>query len=174
MSGGRASYLPGTSAPAAWIAKLTLHGLVVAGTALAAIGAANFARPPGPGNSYSDDLHLLEAGYVLLLLALLALVAIAAVAAVALARRRGAGGDGDDGRGPGTLVRWALGALGFVACRVVYGFVYAFGHYPKLSPIDGVFAVKLVLIFLVQLLAVLCLVAGGMMFRPGKAIPADV
>jgi hypothetical protein len=143
---------------------------IVSGTALAAVGAASFTRPPGPSNNYADDLHLLEAGYVLLLLALLSLFAFAIYAALRLKRE---GFAGRPGAGPLLLARVTLLALCFVAARVIYGFVYAFGHDPKLSSISGIFVVKFVLIFLVQLLAMLCLVVGGLMFKVGKAVPGN-
>jgi len=150
--------------------KLLLHMLIVAGTALAAVGAASFTRPPGPSNNYADDLHLLEAGYVLLLFVLLSLFAFAIYTALRLARDSFADRPGP---GPLLLAHVTLLALCFVAARVIYGFVYAFGHYPKLSPINGIFVVKFVLIFLVQLLAVLCLVVGGLMFKVGKSVPRN-
>jgi hypothetical protein len=141
---------------------------IVAGTALAAVGAASFTRPPSASNNYSSDLHLLEAGYVLLLLALVALFLFALGTLVRLVRspRGAAAEEKRRGRGPVVLALATLVALCFVAARVIYGFVYAFGHDPKLSPISGVFVVKLVLIFLVQLLAVICLITGGLLFRP--------
>lgn len=56
-------------------------------------------------------------------------------------------------------------ALPFIVIRATYGIVYSFNHSSTVSPITGVFAVKLVLIFLVQLLAVIALVIGGIMTR---------
>lgn len=63
------------------------------------------------------------------------------------------------------LLAWAVLALPFTATRAVCSVVYSFDASPFVNPITGVFAVKLVLIFLVQLLATLCLVAGGVMTR---------
>jgi hypothetical protein len=169
----RAACVPGGGSALLWALKALLHAPIVAGTALAAVGAASFTRPPSASNNYADDLHLLEAGYVLLLFALVALFVFGLATVVRLARSRGGAGAGKrDGKGPLLLVRLTLLALCFVAARVIYGFVYAFGHDPKLSPISGVFVVKFVLIFLVQLLAVICLITGGLMFRPGK-VPDD-
>jgi hypothetical protein len=170
---GRAACVPGGNTARLWVLKVFLHAPIVAGTALAAVGAASFTRPPSPSNNYSDDLHLLEAGYVLLLLVLVALFVFGLVTMVRLVRSRGGGGVGKPGRGPLLLVQLTLLALCFVAARVIYGFVYAFGHDPKLSPISGVFVVKFVLIFLVQLLAVICLITGGLIFRPVKVVPTD-
>jgi hypothetical protein len=63
------------------------------------------------------------------------------------------------------LLAGAVLALPFTATRAVYSVVYSFDPSPSVNPITGVFAVKLVLIFLVQLLATLCLVVGGAMTR---------
>jgi hypothetical protein len=63
------------------------------------------------------------------------------------------------------LLYFAMLALPFTAIRVTYGVVYSFDHSSTVSPVTGVFAVKLVLIFLVQLLAVLALAIGGIMTR---------
>jgi hypothetical protein len=109
---------------------------------------------------------------VLLLLVLIALFVFGIGTALRLGRRR-VGGAERVGGGPMLLAWLTVLALCFTGARVVYGFIYAFGHDPKLSPISGVFVVKFVLIFLVQLLAVICLIAGGMMFRPGKVVPVD-
>jgi hypothetical protein len=63
------------------------------------------------------------------------------------------------------LLAWAVLALPFTATRAVYSVVYSFDASPCVNPITGVFAVRIVLIFLVQLLATLCLVVGGAMTR---------
>lgn len=63
------------------------------------------------------------------------------------------------------LLAWVVLALPFTATRAVYSVVYSFGASPSVNPITGFFAAKLVLIFLVQLLATLCLVVGGAMTR---------
>src|SRR5947209_1886003 len=56
-------------------------------------------------------------------------------------------------------------ALPFTAIRATYGIVYSFDHSPTVNPVTSIFAVKLVLIFLVQLLAVIALVIGGVLTR---------
>jgi hypothetical protein len=63
------------------------------------------------------------------------------------------------------LLYYAMLALPFTAIRAIYSVVYSFDSSPTINPITGVFAVKLVLIVLVQLLAVLFLVVGGLMAR---------
>jgi hypothetical protein len=56
-------------------------------------------------------------------------------------------------------------ALPFTGIRAIYSVVYAFDTSPAVNPITGVFAVKFVLVFLVQLLAVLFLAVGGIVTR---------
>lgn len=63
------------------------------------------------------------------------------------------------------LLYSAMLALPFTAIRAIYSVFYSFDSSPKVNPITGVFAIKLVLIVLVQLLAVLSLVVGGVMTR---------
>ncbi|ETI29390.1 hypothetical protein G647_01843 [Cladophialophora carrionii CBS 160.54] len=53
----------------------------------------------------------------------------------------------------------------FIGVRAVYSVVYAFDHTESLSPFTGSFVVRLVLIFLVQLLAALSLVAVAFLTR---------
>jgi hypothetical protein len=63
------------------------------------------------------------------------------------------------------LLYSAVFSLPFITIRAIYSVVYSFDTSPSVNPITGVFAVKLVLIFLVQLLATLCIVVGGVMTR---------
>lgn len=63
------------------------------------------------------------------------------------------------------LLYFTVPALLFTLIRAAYTLVYSFDHSPSVSPVTGTFAVKFVLIFLVQLLAVLCLIAGGLVTR---------
>lgn len=63
------------------------------------------------------------------------------------------------------LTYFALIAIVFALVRVIYSVVYAFNRSPSLSPLTATFAVRFLLIFLVQLLAALCLVVGGVISR---------
>ncbi|EXJ59764.1 hypothetical protein A1O7_03911 [Cladophialophora yegresii CBS 114405] len=60
-----------------------------------------------------------------------------------------------------------VSACAFIGVRAVYSVVYAFDHTNSLSPFTGSFVVKLVLIFLAQLLAALSLVAVAFLTRDG-------
>ena len=63
------------------------------------------------------------------------------------------------------LLYFTTPAALFTLVRAAYTVVYAFDRSPKVSPTTGTFSVKFVLIFLVQLIAALCLVMGGIMTR---------
>ncbi|KAF4948542.1 hypothetical protein FSARC_13714 [Fusarium sarcochroum] len=70
----------------------------------------------------------------------------------------------------GTVMLLAAGVgIPFQFIRVVHSMTYAFERVPSMDPIMGVFAVKLILIFLTQLAVVLSLVAGGWLSKdPGE------
>ncbi|KAJ4252902.1 hypothetical protein NW762_010808 [Fusarium torreyae] len=62
----------------------------------------------------------------------------------------------------GTVMLLAAGiGLPFQFIRLVHSLTYAFERELAMDPVMGVFATKLILIFLTQLAVVLCLVAGG-------------
>ncbi len=63
------------------------------------------------------------------------------------------------------LLYFVTPAALFAIVRAVYTVVYSFDRSPRVSPWTGTFAVKFVLIFLVQLIAALCLVVGGVVTR---------
>ena len=56
-------------------------------------------------------------------------------------------------------------ALVFLGIRTAYALVYSFDHSSKVSPITAGFGVKFALIFLVQLLAAVCLIGAGLVTR---------
>jgi hypothetical protein len=60
-----------------------------------------------------------------------------------------------------------VAACGFIGVRAIYTVVYAFDHTSSLSPFTGSFVVKLIPIFLVQLLAALSLVMVAFQTRNG-------
>ena len=63
------------------------------------------------------------------------------------------------------LLYFGMPAALFTLVRAVYTVLYSFDRSPKVSPVTGTFAVKVVLIFLVQLIATLCLTVGGVVTR---------
>ncbi|KAL6240832.1 hypothetical protein RBB50_012247 [Rhinocladiella similis] len=52
-----------------------------------------------------------------------------------------------------------------VGARCIYSVVYAFDHSPSVNPITGSFAIKVILVFLVQLVAVVALLIVGFVTR---------
>jgi membrane-associated HD superfamily phosphohydrolase len=131
--------------------------MVVTGIVLAAIGGSNLAKPEDEKNDYNKDHSLQKCGYVVLLLAVLLLVAYSTMLLVRLRSQR------TQRKSSGTmLLYFTLAALVFGVIRVAYGLASAVSGSPELSPVTGTFAVKFVLIFLVQLIATVLLVIGGL------------
>ena len=69
------------------------------------------------------------------------------------------------GYGPKIIVTGVLGAVTMLFARIIYSIVYGFTLKPSLSPFTGSLAVKVVLIFMVQLLAALCIGTVGFITR---------
>lgn len=134
---------------------------VVGGTVLAAIGGSNLAKPETQSSDHSGDANLQKAGYMVLLLTVLLLAIYSCFVFVRLHASRSRGNTAV----ALSLLKCTMAALPFAATRVLYGVVYTFSGSRDLSPVTGTFVVKLVLIFLVQLLATLLLVVGGVMSR---------
>jgi hypothetical protein len=66
----------------------------------------------------------------------------------------------------GKLLALCTGFASQVALvRVIYGIVYAFHQSPTLNPVTGSFGVHFTFFFLMQLLAVGCLLTGGLLTR---------
>jgi ABC-type Co2+ transport system permease subunit len=134
---------------------LLMHMLVSGGIAIAAVGGSGLYSDASDPSKVSTDRGLLKAGYLILLVAV---ILLAALAIFTLLRLRSVRSKGSANR----LLYSVLAALPFVAVRVIYSVVYAFTLKPSLSTLTGTFAVKFVLIFLVQLVAACCLIAGGL------------
>ena len=141
---------------------LLVHQAIVVGIILAAIGGSNLAKPASSSNSLSTAATLVKVGYIILFLVVVKL----AINALFVQKHLSRSTENQNMRtGILPLVYWTLIAIVFVAVRVIYGLVFAFDRSPKLSPYSGSFAVKFVLIFLVQLIAALCLVVGGLVTK---------
>jgi hypothetical protein len=156
--------VPNRQAKPEAIVQLALHPFVVTGVALAAAGGSSLGKPESAKNNYHRDHKLQEIGYILLMLSSLFLAIYAA------ATYRGIrNGPASYNSRPAPnresqalrLLYCVLGALPFVIVRAFYGVVFAFDHSPAVNPVSGTFAVKFVLIFLVQTIAALLLVTGG-------------
>jgi hypothetical protein len=137
--------------------EVLVHVGAYTGIALAAVGGSNLTKS-NPTQSNIDQAHTLqETGVVLLLLTWIVLVYMCFRLCRALGQRQQ----------PGVVVAILLLATAciFVGVRSVYSVVYAFDHSPSVNPITGGFAIKLVLVFLVQLIAVVALLAVGFLTR---------
>jgi hypothetical protein len=146
--------------------------MISTGIALAAVGGANLAKPESPENSHSTDNALRKVGSLMLLLSAVLLIVFAFNTYCRLKSLPSAHFNHNAIR----LLYFAMLALPFTTIRAIYSNVYAFDNSPTVNPVTGVFAVKFVLIFLVQLLAALPLVIGGIMTRnirsEEKSIPS--
>ncbi|KAK5454289.1 hypothetical protein LTS15_006289 [Exophiala xenobiotica] len=137
--------------------EVLVHVGAYTGIALAALGASNLTKS-NPTQSNIDQAHTLqETGVVLLLLTWIVLVYMCFRLCRALGQRLQ----------PGAVLPILLLAIAciFVGVRSVYSVVYAFDHSTSVNPITGGFAIKLVLVFLVQLIAVVALLSVGYFTR---------
>ena len=140
---------------------MVLHLLTTLGIVLSAYGGAHLGQPESAKNNHAKDNTIRKVGSLLLFLTAMLLIAYA----FNIYRRLKALPSSLLNRNAIHLLYFAMLALPFTAVRATYGIVYSFDHSSTVNPVTGVFAVKLVLIFLVQLLAVLALVIGGIMTR---------
>ena len=128
------------------VAEVGVHLGAMSGIALVAVGVTKLASQNATHSDIDLGHTLLETGAVILLITWVVL----AILCLKILRKI-----------KNQLIASLLmaSALIFIGVRAVYSVVYAFNHSPSLSPITGTFAVKLVVIFLVQLLAALSLTA---------------
>ena len=128
---------------------------------MAAIGGSKLADPEINGNSWSTDHSLRKAGSCILLLVW---VLLCAYAANIYRKTRRQQGNATHALAWRYFIFVAL-SIPFVGIRAVYGVLYAFDNSKAVNPSTGSFAVKFILIFLVQLIAVGCFVIGGWLSR---------
>jgi hypothetical protein len=140
---------------------MALHLLTTIGIVLSAYGGAHLSQPESAKNSHIKDNTIRKVGSLLLFLTAMLLIAYA----FHTYRRLKALSSSRLNPNAIHLLYFAMLALPFAVIRATYGIVYSFDHSSTVNPVTGVFAVKLVLIFLVQLLAVIALVIGGIMTR---------
>ena len=138
--------------------------MIGGGVALNAIGGSKLAQPETAKNSHGTDNTLRRVGSIMLcvsavLLALFAMHIYRGFKSSSIPRAQ------LNHNAIHLLYFVVLGALPFTVIRAAYSVVYAFDTSRRINPVTGVFAVKFVLIFLVQLLAVLALVTGGIATR---------
>ena len=148
-----------------WVIDLFLHMAVVAGIVLSAIGSANLYTAKTSANRATYQ-HLQEAGSVVLLLALISITLYAIKTRITLGRQlvgSSKHGKHHNKSKAAVLVDAAIVALPFLYARVIYSIVYAFTQSRTLSPLTGKFVVQVVLITVVQTLAALALLVGGLL-----------
>jgi hypothetical protein len=141
---------------------MALHLLTTIGIALSADGGAHLSQPESAKNNHAKDNTKREVGSLLLFLTAMLLIAYA----FHTYRRLKALSSSRLNHNAIHLLYFAMLALPFAVIRAIYSIIYSFDHNSStVNPVTGVFAVKLVLIFLVQLLAVIALVIGGIITR---------
>ncbi|KAI1608955.1 hypothetical protein EDD37DRAFT_612258 [Exophiala viscosa] len=146
-------YAPPTQTPRRMhFEEILIHFGASTGIALAAVGGSNLTKSNATPSSISSAHHLQEGGSVLLLLTW------AGIAYLCVRLCRNMGGFG------GLIVLLLVAGL-CIGIRAVYSVVYAFDHSASVNPITGKFAIKLILVFMVQLLAVMALLATGFLTR---------
>ncbi|KAF2103173.1 hypothetical protein NA57DRAFT_52703 [Rhizodiscina lignyota] len=149
-----ATYIPNYNVKIGRTIQLVLHVLTTGGIALAAVGASNLSSDASSPDKLSKDHDNQRAGYLILFLVSIFLTANCLYTYFRLRSH-------DHKSLALKLVFWIFPALPFVATRIIYSITYAFSNNPSLSPVTGTFGVKFGLIFLVQLIAALCLAVGG-------------
>jgi hypothetical protein len=154
----RSTFVPGFDRKVGQIILLLTHILISGGIVMAAIGGSNIYSDASNSSKLSTDRTLMKAGYLILLVAVILLTTHAVFT---LHRLRSVLFKGS----ATTLLYWVLAAMPFIAVRVIYSVVYAFTLSASLSPLTGTFAVKFILIFLVQFIAACCLIIGGFKTR---------
>jgi hypothetical protein len=136
-----------------------VHQFIIVGIVMAAIGGTKLTNLSSSKADLTTAETLVKVGYILLLGVILELLMFAWFVR---SRLRSSTEIGIQSGQANRLVSWTSLSTAFVAVRVIYGVVFAFDRSEKLSPYTGVFAVKFVLIFLVQLVATLLLLVGGL------------
>jgi hypothetical protein len=142
------------------IQEAFIHLGAYTGIALAAVGASNLIKHDATPSDIKSAHHLQETGSCLLLLTWVGLTYLC----VRLCRNIVGSGPSSRSRAS-LLVLTLLGACTMVGVRAVYSVVYAFDHSASVSPITGIFVFKFIFVFLVQIIAVMLLLAVGLLTR---------
>ncbi|GAB7349058.1 hypothetical protein MBLNU459_g8020t1 [Dothideomycetes sp. NU459] len=134
-----------------------IHAGTIAGVALAAYGGSQLVKSGLTFEQVSKYEHMQEAGCVLMFLVWIILL----FSAARLVR------EVRSSASPSMFKLFIAVAVALlpIGIRSVYGIVYAFDHSPDVSSIYGTFAIRLLLVFLMQLLAALAMIAGGVISR---------
>ncbi|OAP58802.1 hypothetical protein AYL99_06099 [Fonsecaea erecta] len=134
------------------IEEAGIHVGAISGIALLATGGAKLGGDHNTQSDINTAYTLLKTGAIILLLTWIAVFLLCAHLCLKLHKQRAAG------------FLMVLASV-FIGVRAIYSVVYAFDHARSLSPFTGSFAVKFVLIFLVQLISILFLLAVAFVTR---------
>lgn len=134
------------------VEEILIHMGAYTGIALAAVGGSDLTKSNATQSSINSAHHLQETGSVLLLLTWVGITCLCVQRHYNL-------------RDFGSVTVLLLVADFLVGVRAVYSVVYAFDHSTSVNPITGKFAIKLILVFVVQFLAVLALLSAGFLMR---------
>jgi hypothetical protein len=134
------------------VEEILIHLGAYTGIALAAVGGSDLTKSNATQSSINSAHHLQEAGSVLLLLTWVGITCLFVQRYYNLKEF-------------GRVTILLLVADLLVGVRAVYSVVYAFDHSTSVNPITGKFVIKLILVFLVQLLAVMALLSAGFLSR---------
>lgn len=134
------------------VEEILIHMGAYTGIALAAVGGSNLTKSNATQASINSAHHLQETGSVLLLLTWVGITCLCVQRYYSL-------------KDFGSVTFLLLVADFLVGVRAVYSVVYAFDHSASVNPITGKFVIKLILVFLVQLLAVMALLSAGFLTR---------
>lgn len=139
------------------------HAVVAGGIAMSAIGGSKLSEATNAHDRDSDK-NLLIAGYFIILATMIGQLVYALLSLKAL-RRAILVQHAEAKSHVSMLIYAAMLAVTVLFARIVYSIVYGFTLKPSLSPYTGSLAVKVVLIFLVQLFAALVLGIAGIWTR---------
>ncbi|KAJ6049465.1 uncharacterized protein N7446_007204 [Penicillium canescens] len=137
-----------------WALSLFYHIFVVGGVALTAAGSAKLQKHQQP---IEKAENIVKAGIVILAICWAALVPGTVFSFITPARKRAGGRAGT------VLLATIAFALVFIGIRVLYSLVYLCTQKQYLSPTTGSLAIRVILGFLAELIAVVSLAVGGFM-----------
>ncbi|CAI7587268.1 unnamed protein product [Penicillium bialowiezense] len=139
-----------------WAFALVYHIVVVGGVALTAAGSAKLQSHEEPIDKAEK---IVKAGIAILTVCWVALVAVTGLTFAVPARKSVVGR-------AGTTLLWTIAfALVFIGIRVFYSLVYLCTQDQALNPTTGSLAVRVILGFLSELIAVLAFVGSGFMTK---------
>ncbi|CAG8128627.1 unnamed protein product [Penicillium olsonii] len=139
-----------------WAFALFYHIFVVGGVALTAAGSAKLQSHEEPAEKAEK---IVKAGIAILTVCWVALVAATAITLIAPTKKSAT-------RRAGTILLWTIAfALVFVGIRVFYSLVYLCTQQASLNPTTGSLAVRVILGFMSELIAVLAFIGAGIMTR---------